>query len=77
MPTGENKAKDITPSIACRREASKEEALDELPRKDEKRSSSVRRTDWNSFTCSTVETSERLEGAYICIISKRVNTTMN
>ena len=39
-----NKAKDITPSIAWRREAWKEEALDDLPWKDERGPSSIRRT---------------------------------
>ena len=38
------KAKDITPSIAWRREAWKEEALDDLPWKDERRSSGVNQT---------------------------------
>ena len=39
---GGHKAKDITPSIVCRREARKEEALDNLPSKDKKWRSSVR-----------------------------------
>ena len=39
-----HKAKDITPSIAWRREARKEEALNDLPWKDERGPSSVRRT---------------------------------
>ena len=39
-----HKAKDITPSIAWRREAWKEEALDDLPWKDERGPSSIRRT---------------------------------
>ena len=39
-----HKAKDITPLIAWRREALKEEALDDLPWKDERGPSSVRRT---------------------------------
>ena len=39
-----HKAKDITPSIAWRREAWKEEALDDLPWKDERGSSSIWRT---------------------------------
>ena len=39
-----HKAKDITPSIARRREAWKEEALDDLPWKDERGPSSIRRT---------------------------------
>ena len=38
------KAKDITPSITWRREAWKEEALDDLPWKDERGLSSIRRT---------------------------------
>ena len=38
------KAKDITPSIAWRREAWKEEALDELPWKNQRGSSSIRQT---------------------------------
>ena len=38
------KAKDITPSIAWRREAWKEEALDDLPWKDERGPSSIRWT---------------------------------
>ena len=36
--------KDITPSIAWRREARKEEALDDLHRKDERGPSSIKRT---------------------------------
>ena len=39
-----HKAKDTTPSIAWRREACKEETLDDLPWKDERGPSSVRRT---------------------------------
>ena len=39
-----HKAKDITPSIAWRRKARKEEALDDAPWKDERRLSSIRRT---------------------------------
>ena len=39
-----HKAKDITPSIAWRREALKEETLDDLPWKDERGPSSIRRT---------------------------------
>ena len=39
-----HKAKDITPSLAGRREARKEEALDDLPWKDERGPSSIRRT---------------------------------
>ena len=39
-----HKAKDTTPSIAWRREAWKEEALDDLPWKDERGLSSIRRT---------------------------------
>ena len=38
------KANDITPSIAWRREAWKEEALDDIPWKDERGPSSIRRT---------------------------------
>ena len=38
------KAKDITPSIAWRREALKEEALDDLPWQDERGPSSIRLT---------------------------------
>ena len=39
-----NKAKDITPLIAWRREALKEEAIDNLPWKDERGPSSIRWT---------------------------------
>ena len=39
-----HKAKDITPSIAWKREAWKEEALDDLPWKDERGPSLIRRT---------------------------------
>ena len=39
-----HKAKDITPSMAWRREAWKEEALDDLPSKDQREPSSIRRT---------------------------------
>ena len=42
--TCRNKAKDITSSIAWRREAWKEEAVGDLPWKDERGPSSVRRT---------------------------------
>ena len=42
--TCEHKAKGITPSIAWRREAWKEEALDYLPWKDERGPSSIRQT---------------------------------
>ena len=42
-----HKAKNITPSIAWRREVLKEEALDDLPWKDERRPSSIRL--WNCF----------------------------
>ena len=42
--TCRHKAKDITPSIAWRRGAWKEEVLDDLPWKDERGPSSVRRT---------------------------------
>ena len=38
------RAKDITPSIVWRREAWKEEALDDLPWEDERGPSSIRRT---------------------------------
>ena len=39
-----HKAKDITPSVVWRRKAWKEKALDDLPRKDERGPSSIRRT---------------------------------
>ena len=39
-----HKAKDITPSVARSREAWKEEALDDLPSKDERGPSSIRQT---------------------------------
>ena len=39
-----HKAKDITPSITWRREALKEEVLDDLPWKDERGPSSIRQT---------------------------------
>ena len=42
--TNRHKSKSFTPSIAWRREARKEEALDDLPWKDERRPSLVRRT---------------------------------
>ena len=42
--TCRHKAKDITPSIAWRRKAFKEQALDDLPGKDERGPLSVRRT---------------------------------
>ena len=43
-----NKAKDITLSIAWRREAWEEEALDDLPWRDERGPSSIRQT-WGQF----------------------------
>ena len=50
------KTKDITPSIAWRREALKEEVLDDLPWKDERGPSSIKRTlepfhrqNWGNF----------------------------
>ena len=42
--TCRHKAKDLIPSTAWRREALKEEALDDLPWKDERGPSSIRRT---------------------------------
>ena len=44
LPSYGHKAKDITPSIAWRREAWKEEAFDKVPWQDERGPSSVRRT---------------------------------
>ena len=43
-----NKAKDLTSSTVWRREAWKEEALDDIPWKDERGPSSIRRT-WELF----------------------------
>ena len=44
-----HKTRDITPSIAWSREAWNEEALDDLPWKDERIPSSIRRIIWNCF----------------------------
>ena len=72
-----HKAKDITPSIAWRREAWKEEALDDLPWKDERGPSSTRRTlelfqrqRWGNFW-------ETRWSAYIMGSSERVYTILN
>ena len=58
------KAKAITPSIAWRREAWKEKALDDLPWKDERGPSSIRRT-LEPFQRQRRKTSERQGGAHM------------
>ena len=68
------KAKDITPSIAWRGEAWKEEALDDRPWKDKKGQSSVEH--WNCFKSNIGETSERRGGAHMGF-SNRVDAILN
>ena len=59
------KAKGITPSIAWRREAWKEEALDDLPSKDEKRAIVMQSDEhWNRLRGNVGETSERRDRAH-------------
>ena len=60
-----NKAKDITPWITWRREAWKEEALDDLPWKDERGPSSPSDEHWNCFKGNVRETAERRGGAHM------------
>ena len=66
-------AKDVTPPIAWRREALKEEALNDLPWQDERGLSSVRRT---FFKGNVGETSERQCGAHMGF-SERIDTILN
>ena len=68
-------AKDISPSIAWRREAWKEEALDDLPSKDERGPSSIRRI-WHRFKSNVGETSEWWGGAHKGF-SGSTNTILN
>ena len=56
---------DITPLIAWRREAWKEEALDDLPWKDTRDGHRQSDEHWNSFKGNVGETSERRGGAYM------------
>ena len=71
------KTKDTTPSTAWRREAWKEEALDDLPWKDERGPSSIRRTlemfqrqRWGSFW-------ETWWNAYNYVLTVRIGTILN
>ena len=74
--TYRHKAKDITPLVAWRREALKEEAPDDIPWKEERAPSSVRRTlkpfqrqRWGNFW-------ERRGEAHMGF-SKRIDTILN
>ena len=49
-----HKARDVTPSIAWSREALKEEALDDLPSKDERGPSSVTETNIGTVSKATL-----------------------
>ena len=62
----------ITLSIACRKEVWEEETLDDIPRKDERGSSSIRRTQ-ELFQSDAGETSERRGGAHMDL-SERLDT---
>ena len=53
LPAG-HEAKDITPSIAWRREAWKEEALDDLPSKDERGPSLLKQTNIGTVSKATL-----------------------
>ena len=72
--TCRHKAKDITPSIDCRREVWKEEVLDNLPWKDERGPSSDGH--WNRFKGNVGETSDRWDGVHMGF-SEHINTTLN
>ena len=67
--------KDITPSMAWRREAWKEEARDDLL---ERTREGHRQSDecWNCFKGNVGDISERRGGAHM-VISERINTTLN
>ena len=65
----------MTPSIAWRREAWKEEALDNLFLKDERGPSSIRRA-LELFQRQNGETSERRDGAHMGF-SERLDTILN
>ena len=71
--TCRHKAKDITPPIAWRREAWKEEALDDLPWKDERGPSSIRR---NIGTVSKATLGELLREARMGF-SELIDTTLD
>ena len=69
---------DITPSIAWRREAWKEEALDDLPSKDERERAIVNQT--NIGTVSNATLGELLRDGVERIImdfSERIETILN
>ena len=70
-----HKAKDITPLIACSRKALKERALDDLPWKEERRPSWIRRT-LEPFQRQRWETSERRSGVHMGFI-ERIDTILN
>ena len=71
-----HKARRITPSIAWRREAWKEEALDDLPWQDERGPSSVRRILEPFQRQRWGKTSEKRGGAHTGF-SERIDTTLN
>ena len=71
-----HKAKDITRSIAWRREALKEEALDDLPWKDERGPSSIRRT-VEPFWKMTVGKLQRDGSGAHRGFSERIDTILN
>ena len=64
----DTKPNDITQSITWRREAWKEEALDNVPRKDEKGPSDEH---WNCFKCKVGETSDRRGGTHMGFTERR------
>ena len=66
----DTKPNDITQSITWRREAWKEESLDNVPRKDEKGPSSIRRT-LEQFNCKVGETSDRRGGTHMGFTERR------
>ena len=69
------KAKDITPSMAWRREALKEEVLDDLPWKGERGPSSIRWT-FEPFQRQRWENDWETGGAHMTF-SERINTILN
>ena len=70
-----HKAKDITPSIVWRREARKEEALDDLLWKDERGPSSIRRT-LEPFQRQRWRNAWETAGAHMGF-SERINSILN
>ena len=70
-----HKAKDITPSVAWRREARKEEALDDLPVKGRERAV-VNQTNIGTVSKATLGKLLRRGGAHMGF-SQRIDTTLN